>query len=298
MKLTNKFKLPQTLMNVHDIQRQEYSKGEARMSVTQLIRSPRIDILRQRHYEEIEEDISDRLWAVLGTVIHNIMEKGADEQHIGEERLSVELAGWIISGGIDVQRIGNRAKLYDYKFTKAIKFMLQDFKDWEEQLNCYAYLVRVEKGWEIEGLEVCMFVRDFTKTLADTNKDYPPAPCIPIAIKLWTEEQQKNFLLRRIAAHKNALRCASWGDPLPFCTDEERWKRDSDWAVMKGQNKRASRVFQTNQECMDWVTNQKDDDGNYSIIEREDTPTRCKDNYCGVNKWCDQWQAEKDRYDS
>jgi len=295
MKLTNTYKLPQTLLNLHELQRDEYSRGEARMSITQLMKPPRIDILQAKHFHEMEEDISGRLWAVLGTVIHHIMERGGDEEHLLEERLFVELDDWIISGGIDVQRVGNWVKLYDYKFSSAIKWLLQDFEDWETQLNCYAYLVHKCKGWDIEGLEVAFFVRDFKASLAKTNKDYPPAPCVPVPLKLWDIGTQENYLRARIRVHKDALRAVAWGDEPPHCTDKERWKRDSDWAVMKGDNKRATRVLKTEQEAKDWVRNTGgtgDPKIQYSIVERHDTPTRCVDNYCGVSKWCSQYQKE------
>ena len=46
MKLTNRYNLPQTLINLHEKQRGEYTetKADADISVTQLIRSPRIDL--------------------------------------------------------------------------------------------------------------------------------------------------------------------------------------------------------------------------------------------------------------
>ena len=56
MKLTNHYKLPQTLMNLHALQREEYSKGEAHMSVTQLMKSPRIEILQKKYYHKMEDD--------------------------------------------------------------------------------------------------------------------------------------------------------------------------------------------------------------------------------------------------
>jgi len=298
MKLTNKFKLPQTLMNLHDIQREAYTKGEARMSITQLIAPPRIAILRKLHYHEMVDDISDRLWAVLGTVIHTIMEQGADEEHIPEERLFAEILGWTVSGGIDVQRQGNRCKIIDYKFTKAIKYSLGDYEDWENQLNCYAYLVNVSKGWEVEDLEVAMFVRDWTKSLADTRKDYPPASCVPVQINLWSKEKQQAYLEKRVKIHKDAARAHAWDQPLPPCTDKERWKRPDEIVVKKPKNKRASRVFKGNDaenEAEEWRTKQKNAD-DLVIEKREDQPTRCIDNYCGVRDWCDQFQKEKDKW--
>jgi len=177
MKLTNKYDLPQTLINLYEKQREEYAetKGDADVSVTQLIRSPRIDLLRKKHFAKIEEDISDRLWAILGTVIHRIMEDGADEEHIAEENLKTKVMGWTIKGGIDVVRTGNHVSILDYKFTKAYKYQKGDFLDWEEQMNLYALLLRIVKDLYVDSLEVVVFVRDFSQGLVDQQKNYPPA---------------------------------------------------------------------------------------------------------------------------
>jgi len=50
MKLTNKFNIPQTFVNVLD--RPTYSKGKANLSVTQLINSPKIVALTKKFDEE------------------------------------------------------------------------------------------------------------------------------------------------------------------------------------------------------------------------------------------------------
>jgi len=46
-KLTNKYGLPQTLMNYAN--RNTYSRGNANISVTQLIGSPRVRMMTQKH---------------------------------------------------------------------------------------------------------------------------------------------------------------------------------------------------------------------------------------------------------
>jgi len=313
VKLTNKYNLPETLINLHHKQRRDYAetKTDADASVTQLIRSPRIDLLRKAHWHEMEEDISERLWAILGTVIHVIMVDGKDEEHIPEEVLFARINGWKIKGGLDVRRRGNRVAIIDYKFTKAFKYQKGDFADWEEQLNCYAYLIRKVKGFHVDELEVVMFVRDFTQSLADVQKDYPPASSIPVPIPLWDEDKQERFIRRKIKEHQDARRGLEWGEPLPLCADEDRWKRESDWAVMKKGGSRAVKGGRCNTEkkakkvlkeyqtaAAAAVDGTKKKPNEYEIIEREDPPTRCIGNYCGVNKWCDQWKKEEKKWQS
>ena len=66
-------------------------------SVTQLIDSPRVRILRKEHDDEIFEDASDMLWSVLGTSVHHMFEQHQLED-IVEERLYAEVDDWVIMG--------------------------------------------------------------------------------------------------------------------------------------------------------------------------------------------------------
>jgi hypothetical protein len=298
MKITNKYNLPEPLLIAHDQQREAYAsgRGDARLTVSQLIGAPRVRMLREEHDDKIEDDISQRTWAMVGTALHKMLEEACRDSntHLSEERIEIELGGWKISGQIDVQVVGNQCQILDWKFTSSWKYRLQEYSDWEQQLNAYCYLIRKAKGWDVVSLDVTMFVRDFMNGLAKSTEGYPPAPAIMVNIPLWSEAKQEEFLLNRISVHKDAARAKAWGQELPLCTDEERWKRDSDWAARKPDNKRAAKVG-TKKEVDDWLKD-RDDKADYILEEREDKPTRCIDNYCSVNEWCSQWQKEKDKW--
>ena len=76
MKITNRMNLPQPLVSA--IERDPYVRvGD--VSVTSLAKSPRQFWLERRHAEEIEEDASDRIWALLGSIGHKILERAGDE---------------------------------------------------------------------------------------------------------------------------------------------------------------------------------------------------------------------------
>ena len=220
------------------------------------------------------------------------MEDGADEQHIAEENLFAQIKGWKIKGGIDLQRIGNHVAIIDYKFTKAYKYQKGDFLDWEEQLNCYAYLLRESKGIYADELQVVMFVKDFTQGLAELQKGYPPAPSIPIPIKLWTADEQEAFIEQKVSEHQDARRAAEWGESLPLCTDRDRWLYEGTWAVQKHGAKRAAKTEDTKEAAEKYLKGMKNPN-EYEIVLRQKPPVRCSGNYCGVAKWCDQWQADK-----
>jgi hypothetical protein len=293
MKITNKSGLPQTLVNV--MERDPYTRGGARVSVTQLIGSPRISILRARHDDEIEVDVVDGIWSMMGRAMHSLAEAGADEAHISEERLHTRILGRTLSGGIDLQILKDGgAVIEDYKVTSAWAVM-HDKPEWVQQLNIYSYLVRKVKGWKVDGVNVIAFVRDWSRNKT-SQEGYPASPVVRVHLPLWTEDEQREFIENRIRIHQNAATADQFGDTLPHCTDEERWVKESKYAVMKPGRKTAVRVFDTEVEAKKWI----DDQGAppilhkdlYYIVERPGEATRCAD-YCSVSQWCDQWQAIK-----
>jgi hypothetical protein len=128
MKITNKSGLPQTLVNV--MERDPYTRGGARLSVTQLIGSPRISILRARHDHEMETDVTDGIWSMMGRAMHSLAEAGADAAHIAEERIHTTVLGWTLSGGIDLQILRDGVvAIEDYKVTSAWAVM-NDKPEW------------------------------------------------------------------------------------------------------------------------------------------------------------------------
>ena len=60
------------------LKRYTYSRGKADISVTELINPPQIAVLKRVHRNDIEEDLVDRFWALMGTNIHKILEDAAD----------------------------------------------------------------------------------------------------------------------------------------------------------------------------------------------------------------------------
>ena len=101
MKITNHHNLSPPIVKA--LSRDDYTRGKSHRSVTQLIDSPQVRILRERHWDDLTEDVSEKMWTVLGTAGHRIFEDHAGDDVISEERLFVEVDDWIISGAIDLQ---------------------------------------------------------------------------------------------------------------------------------------------------------------------------------------------------
>ena len=104
MKITNKFGMPQPFVDfaIND----KYSKGKADISVTSLIDSPRVRIMKDVYQDQIEVDAVDMVWALFGTAVHSVLEQSNSSKNIiNEERIFAELNGWILSGALDRQEI-------------------------------------------------------------------------------------------------------------------------------------------------------------------------------------------------
>ena len=284
--ITNKHNLPQTLVNLAESR--NYSRGKSDRSITQLIDSPQISILRMANENRITEDVVDTFWANLGSALHHITEKGADDKHLVEERLFVDVEDWTISGAIDVQRLEDDGSItiMDYKFTSV--WAVKNPKiDWERQLNCYAYLVEDAKKVKIKELQIICFLRDWNRNNAKRDKDYPQQQIIIVPINLWDFDEQERYVINRVKTHQEALQDYIDGKEMAECSFEEMWKREDTYAVKKKKNKRALKVFEVETEAKEFAKKKGEE---YEIEFRKGLSVRCEDNYCKVNEWCPQYQ--------
>lgn len=303
MKTTNKHNIPDYL--VAYMKQRRYSKGASRVSVTDLIRAPRIGILNEFFDEHMEEDVTDRVWALFGTAVHSMLEQAGDETHLAEERLFLDVNGWTISGGIDVQELGMKngfmqVAVNDYKVTSV--YAIKSIKpEWEAQVNSYAELVDANKEFKPVSLRIIAFLRDWRRAEVDRQSDYPPAPVQVIEIPLWDKETRVAYLEERVRVRQQAEFAFAMGEPLPLCSDEDRWMRGGGLAVLKPGNKNAYRVFQDRALAEEFLAKKKlslKSGGDTVVIEeRIGEPIRCKQDWCGVAEFCEQWQQEKSKYE-
>ena len=282
MKLTNKYGLPQTILNV--IARPTYSKGKSNMSITELMTSPQIVQLKRKHWNELEEDAADMVWSIFGTAIHGVLEHGKDDNHIVEERLHVDIGGMHISGAIDLQEIEEDGIVVsDYKTTSAWAVM-NEKQDWHKQLNCYGFLVEYAKGVPVKKLQIIAIVRDWSRREATTKEGYPQAPIVTIDIPLWSYEDRLAYITERISIHGSAFFEMETDGEMPACTDEDMWAKPESFAVKKEGGVRAKSVHKTRDEA-EIATPSK----GYFIEHRPGARTRCE-TFCQVSGFCKQHQ--------
>ena len=286
MKITNKHGLPESFVAFANAD--NYSAGNADISVTSLIDSPRVRIMRMENRGVMETDVVDMIWPLFGTAVHGILEASSDgESVVQEERLFHEYNGWTLSGAIDHQEIdGDDVVITDYKVTSAWSAMFGK-SEWELQQNCYAQLVRDVKGKNVKSIRICAILRDWNRRNAQMQADYPDAPVVVIELPLWSAEKAKAYIEHRVALHQEAdLRHDVEGE-FPLCSDEERWLRGEKWAVMKGSAKRAVKLFDEEQGAIEYVGDNK----SLRVEHRAGQYVRCDGDYCGVAEFCSQYRG-------
>lgn len=214
--LTNRHNLPTPLVNA--ILNDPYNAGESDISVTRLIQPPQIKwLLRGR---EVTEDAVDRIWALLGQVMHTILERANPGTAVVEKRLFTKVRGWVVSGQFDVLE-GN--VLTDYKFTTV--YARGGKVEWVNQLNLLYALCR-RNDVAIDRAQVIAIFRDWRPREALAH-DYPKTQVAVIPVPLWSPEKAEAYLEERVRIHQL--------DNPPPCTDEERWAQPERWALMQGE---------------------------------------------------------------
>jgi hypothetical protein len=273
-KITNRMGIPQPLVDA--VANDGYSKGDADISATGLLRPPRIAVLEKQYADDITEDASDRIWSLMGQVVHGILER-ADTTGVAERRLSIQVEGWTVSGQMDRYING---ELEDYKVVTAYKFKDGSVpEEYEQQLNIYAVILR-ESGFPVTKAKIVGILRDWSKLEARRDPEYPQAQIVIRELSLWPPEVAKRFLRERVVLHQQAR------VQLPACTDEERWARPSKWALMKKGGVRAVKLYDNE---ADAVAHAATDPKLLSVEPRPGENVRCE-NYCAVSRMCSQFQ--------
>ncbi len=289
MKITNQHNLPEVVFNALTFS--DYTKGDSLLSVTQLIDSPRVSQLQRQHDDEIEQDAVDFLWSRFGTSVHQMFEAavhGAD--CISEERLFAEVNGWKISGAIDLQHLTHDGVIVsDYKVT-SVWSVINDKQEWHKQLNCYAWMVRHAKQLPVKQLRIIAILRDWSRRKAEEGGNYPDSPIKMITIPMWSESDQDNYVQERVALHQEADFEFATGGELPKCDAHERWDKPTVFAVQKKGRVRAIKLHTVEDDA---VAHAESLGAGHFVDKRTGESTRCLQNWCRVNEWCEQWKESK-----
>lgn len=283
--MLNLDKLPPALALAVQIDHYDGGTGTD-ISATTLIDSPRVKRLQREHAGGIEDDAIRRVMATFGTIYHKLVEEAAPSSWEVERRLyATTKDGWVVSGAIDVlEPVSlNKWNIRDHKVLtswKAMKIAEGSEVGFERQLNIYSWLLK-KNGQETNKLYVDALVRDWMEGKVTTSSAYPSSPGMAYEIKLWSFEEQDEYVERMAGLH--------FGEELPLCTDEERWMRPSKYAVRKDGAKRNSRVLDSLADAQAEAEKMK---GDYEVVHLPGEAIRCTRNYCSVADHCEQFKKE------
>ena len=276
MRVTNKFNFPEPLVKA--LSRDTYKKV-GHISTTELLKPPRILALEMRHQDEIEEDVSDRIYRALGSSFHGLMEDAASPNEFSEERLVIDVLGWKVSGKPDLY--DKWETLWDYKICSVWAYILGVRKEYYDQLRIYSYLY-AQHGFMPKKLANMLLFRDWSKSESERTSNYPP-PAKVIEYEVPDPAETWQFIKGRVLVHQ--LSRSLPDDKLAPCTAEEKWERPTTWAVKKKGAKRAMPGGVCDSRGKAEITMAANP--GTEIEERRGKCVRCADGYCKVAKWCD-----------
>lgn len=288
MKITNRLGLPAPLVKAVSLTRHEPDPTPNTIRVSELIQPPQLRALVKKYEAELVEDASDRIWSLLGTLLHDILEKNAKglDNHITEEELSIEVSGYKVIGHYDLSELVLDGEvLTDWKLTSiyALKEREEVKPEWEAQINVYAELLR-RAGRTVSKGQIIAIGRDWSKSRAMREKDYPQQQVLIKPVSMWSAERIDLYLNERVVLHHDAVTLGQW----PDCTPEERWAKPDIWALHKKGQKKAVKLFYNPADAEGWLDQILGGQKNYFIDHREGESTRCA-GYCPVSSKCAQW---------
>jgi hypothetical protein len=279
VKLTNKLGLPESL--VAAVSHNDRDREGCDYTITELIGPPRQAVLKRQHWDALEEDVSERLWMLMGSAGHEVLRRAGKSLGKGviEERAVVEFDGFKISGQIDLAIQGDNT-MTDFKFTSVWAVKAGAKAEWEQQLNAYRWLA-MQYGVAVDRLQIIALLRDWSKPEARRSTDYPQEGVVVLDIPIWHKDATEAWLVERIAAHEAAKAT------LPECTPEDTWERPAKWAVIKPGAKRATKLHDNPESAKSHAQ------AAGLVIEfRPGERPRCSD-YCIVSEHCQQYAAWK-----
>lgn len=258
----------------------KYEPRADRMSVTRLIGPPLQRTLEMLHYDDIVEEVEDKLWALDGIGFDYAMKKFSQW---GLTNIKLEVP-------FPVHKLTVVAKLDYYD---VLNYVLADLKrtsiwsvkdaiahgkpEWVSQLNVYDRLLyQTAPQLEVHKLEIHAYARDWRPVEKLRYNDYPSKLEI-IDIPQWSKDEQMDYIDVQLQDHIQ--------HPERECTPEEKWQKEDKWAVKGLGNKTAKggKVCDSKQEADAFIASKPGK--KWEIEFRPGECTKCL-KYCNVSKFC------------
>lgn len=277
MKITNKLCLPEGLVKACST---EMHNAEGSLSATTLLKGVKEIILTERHWAEIQEDVSSRIWAIFGQAVHALLE------HEGQNEFTEEALSWNVEDVTITGRIDNydmeKGVITDYKTMSVNKIFYKDFHDWETQGLIYAWLLR-KNGFTAEQVRFIGLIKDYSNRKARYEKGYPESPVYVYAFNVTDEKINliDAYITAIVRAYKYRLDLPD--DAIEPCTPKQRFQKIQ-FAVMQEGKKRAVKLFDNEADAYAYAT-----DGQY-VEKRGGESMKCLF-YCSCAAFCNFYKS-------
>lgn len=281
MKVTNKLNLPAAFVNAVSTTRHN---AVGCFSATTLNKGAKEIILSDRHFEEIEVDAADSVWAVWGTAVHALLESQPDN-NFHEEYFKVPVSKSYVTGQVDSYDMENGV-INDWKTASVWKVQFNDFTDWRRQGLTYAWLLQ-QSGLDVKKCRFVALLKDHSKTKAKNDSSYPQSPVFIYEFDVTPADLEETTarILAKVQEIESAYKLDD--DSIEPCSAEERWADGEKWAVMKNGRKSAVKVFD-NQLDADAMAGEL---GNSHYVEHRPAISRKCGEYCNCKDFCNFYKA-------
>jgi len=289
MKVTNVFGLPQPFVDL--VSESPYSSGESDITTTALSQPPKIKELTRRHDGSITEDASDRVWTMLGSANHYVLEQIAKrnpERYVTEERFYLDVDGVKLGGQIDLYD-KQECVLYDYKVSSVYKALSDERFDWIAQASVNKLLLE-HAGFTVNRAAIILVMKDWRIRDSKTKPDYPKCPVVEIKLETWKPEETFAYIKSRIKLHLEAKTLPD--NEIPVCSEKERWRTPDIYAVLpkKGAKRAVNGGLKEDRLQADSLA--KEIGG--VVEQRLGEDRRCLD-FCRVRAYCHYGRTLKDK---
>jgi hypothetical protein len=275
MKTTNELGMPQAFV---DFVSTERHNAPGTLSATTLLQGDKQIVLFDRHFDELEQDAADQVWASFGTAFHLLMEKQNDDA-FKEEGFEVPVGSWKVTGHVDRYDMEHEI-LEDWKTTSVWKIIFKSFDEWRAQGLTYAWLMK-QNGLNVKRCRFVALLKDHSKTEAKRKPDYPQKPVYIYEFDVTEADLEETE--KRIKAKIESVTAAYklGDDDIAPCSEEERWATATKYAVMKDGRKTALKVCDSLTDASAYIR----DVGGDRIDVRPGENRRCAE-YCPCAQFC------------
>lgn len=281
MIITNNFNLPNGFIKANE--GFQHERADNCFSVTTLHKGTCEIALDKLHYNEAEQDVSDMVWAIFGSAVHSIFEKGEGENEFSEISLKYEIMPGIFwTGKSDLYDMKNNI-IKDFKTASIWKVKFNDFDDWRKQLLDYCSLLELVEGIKCRKGQIIALLKDHSKTEAQRDCQYPQSPVYTINFEFTDKEvfERVKIAKDKILEVQKAIEELKQMNSIAPCSEKERWAKPTKFAVMKNGRKTAVKLFDDEGDAEALAHT----DSSYYVEKREGANTKCE-GYCLYKKWC------------